>query len=302
MKTYYQILIILFVLFSFIIVKDDIQILLNNKNFNTNKSSSVNLSTKFNSPVQQEPSKLKPDTPGALRVVDNLLNINSNKVELSAKNIVAITNKYRKENGDLTPLVEQNKLNLSAEKKLQDMFNNQYFEHESPSGLGVGDLGEQNGYNYILIGENLAMGNFNNDTSLVNAWMASPGHRENILNKNYIDIGVAVGRGIYNGQKTWMAVQHFGTPQSVCPAIDKVRLGIINLNQNKILEMTKELSVRQDKIKGRMSYEGSTINEQIDIYNLLVNSYNNLINQTKKETEIYNNQVKEFNLCLLNYQ
>jgi len=300
MKTFYQILIIIFVLISLFILKEDIRQVIDN-NFLSDKSEGNEiLPTEFTS-KKEEPLKLKMDTPGPLRVVDKFLSINENVV-LSRDNIINITNKYREENGSLNSLKMDNNLNESAREKMEDMFQNQYFEHNSPDGVGVGDLGEQVGYDYILIGENLAIGNFNNDLALVDAWMNSPGHRANILNKNYVDIGVAVGQGFFNGKKIWMAVSHFGTPQNVCPGIDKVLLGNINLNQSLILEMMNELSLRRENIDKGAFYEGSTINEQIDLYNQLVNSYNDLILSTREKTEIYNNQVKTFNTCILLYQ
>ena len=52
------------------------------------------------------------------------------------------------------------------------------------------------------------------------AWMNSPGHRANILNPHFQEIGVAVGKGMYEGHETWIAVQSFGMPLSACPASD----------------------------------------------------------------------------------
>jgi uncharacterized protein YkwD len=92
------------------------------------------------------------------------------------------------------------------------MFENQYFAHESPTGEKVSDLAKKFGYDFLLIGENLAMGNFSSDEDLVLAWMESPGHRENILNEKYQEIGVAVKKGIFEGKEVWIAVQHFGLP------------------------------------------------------------------------------------------
>ena len=62
------------------------------------------------------------DTPGPLIVSDNFLTSNIANIDLSSKHVIEITNKYRKENGDMPGLIENQKLNFSAEKKLQDMF------------------------------------------------------------------------------------------------------------------------------------------------------------------------------------
>jgi uncharacterized protein YkwD len=297
MKTFYQILIIIFILFSLFILRDDVKSVLNNISSRLDIDVSEVTNIKNNKEIQLEG---KTETPGALRVLDNY--INDDNTKLSKDNVIVLTNKARNENGQLPSLLENNKLNLSAQKKLQDMFNGQYFEHISPSNVSVGDLGDQVGYEYILIGENLALGNFEDDLALVDAWMASPGHRANILNGNYTEIGVAVGKGVYEGKNVWMAVQHFGAPKSVCPTVDKVLQGIIGLNQDKIVEMEQELDIRREKIDEKVLYEGSTYFEQVEKYNSLVNIYNNLIKETKEKIDEYNNQIRTFNSCISSKQ
>ena len=299
MRIFYQILIIFFVVGSLFIVKDDFKSAIENISSYFNKSNDSPIIELTDKKEVQLPSKI--DVPGALRVVDNLLSLNSN-IKLSKDNVIIFTNQNRKENGNLSALVENQKLNLSAEKKLEDMFANQYFEHISPSEIGVADLSNQVGYEYILIGENLAMGNFKDDKSLVDAWMASEGHRANILNKHYTEIGVAVGKGVFEGKNIWMAVQHFGTPRSVCPPIDQVLFGVINLNLNQIQEMENNLILRLDSINKRVLYEGSTYHEQVNEYNSLINIYNNLIKDIKQKINDYNNQIRAFNFCLLSNQ
>jgi uncharacterized protein YkwD len=294
-KLSYPIFVILFVIVSLFILKDDFLLAVNKASLYFNKSDTTQV-TKIKDTKETELAG-KIQTPGALRVFGMYLSSND-KIKLSKDNIINLTNKARKDNGDLQPLTENPKLDLSAEKKLEDMFNKQYFEHISRAKISVGDLGDQVGYEYILIGENLALGNFKDDGALVDAWMASPGHRENILNKHYLDIGVAVGKGIYEGKSVWMAVQHFGTPKSICPTVDKVLYGVISLNQDKIKEMEQDLVTRKENIKKGIIYEGSTYFEQVDKYNSLLNLYNNLIVETKNKVEEYNNQIKAFNLCL----
>jgi len=241
----------------------------------------------------------KEDLPGALRVIDSIVTSND---KLSKAGVITYTNKYRKENGDLVQLVENNKLDLSAQKKLQDMFAKQYFEHTSPSGVGISELGNQAGYEYILIGENLAMGNFKNDQALVDAWMASPGHRANILNKHYTEIGVAVGKGVFEGRNVWMAVQHFGAPSNLCSSTDKNLLDEIKLNQGAIQKMENDLTSKKAQIDKKGVYEGTAYIEQVNQYNNLINIYNNLVIDTKVEINNYNNQINIFNSCVVNNQ
>lgn len=242
------------------------------------------------------------DMPGALKVVTGILGANNQSENLSKEKIIELTNKYRLENSNLQALKENNKLNLSAEKKLQDMFSKQYFEHISPSGIGVADLSLEANYEYLLVGENLAMGDFKDNASLVEAWIKSKGHRENIINNNYQDIGVAVGQGNYNGQKIWMAVQHFGLSQKACPIIDKNLLNTINLKQNILNEMEANLKLRKEMIARGVMYEGNNYQEQVKIYNSLIDPHNNLLREVKQKIINYNHQVELYNDCLSKYQ
>lgn len=236
--------------------------------------------------------------PEPLRVIDPLITGTINNKTLTRDGIINSTNVFRKENNDLPALKENKLLNLSAEKKVKDMFEGQYFEHNSPKGKGVGDLGSEVGYEYLLIGENLALGNFKDNYDLVKAWMDSPGHRENILNSKYTEIGVAVGQGKYDGRNVWMAVQHFGAPRSLCPTIEKTLDAMISLNQKKLDEYQKELDLSKNNIDSGGVIGGKTTNEQINDYNTLAGSYNSLLQKLKFQIEEYNMQVIKFNACI----
>jgi uncharacterized protein YkwD len=236
--------------------------------------------------------------PGALIVSDNYLTSNIKNIKLTKEKVIELTNIQRALNGNLPSLKENSKLYFSAEKKLQDMFMKGYFEHISPDGVGVSDLGTQVGYEYIIIGENLALGNFKDDQSLVDAWMASPGHRANILNNKYSDIGVSVGKGMYKGNSVWMAVQHFALPKTACPIIDEVLRGLIDLEQKNIKQMEVELASKKIMIDSGAISRGVTTSGQINDYNVLVSEYNKLILDIKNKTNIYNTQVRDFNNCL----
>ena len=130
--------------------------------------------------------------------------------------IISETNLQRQENGDLPALKENTDLDETASAKAADIFKNQYFEHVSPSGVDPGKLVESYGYDYIVEGENLILGNFSSEKEVVADWMASPGHRANILNNRYTEIGVAIVKGTYKGEESWVGVQEFGLPLSTC--------------------------------------------------------------------------------------
>ena len=206
-----------------------------------------------------------------------------------------------RQNNNLPALREEEKLDKAALKKARDIFEKQYFDHVSPSGKGPQDLAEEVGYHFVAIGENLAMGNFANDKELLEAWMASPGHRENILSKKFAEIGVAVLQGEYQGKRVWVAVQEFGTPLSDCPAVDAKLKKTIESNTEKITSLSSVLEAKKEEI-ARLRRQDETLSEKIDEYNALVEEYNALVAKTKKQVEIYNSQVSSFNECVKKYQ
>lgn len=140
------------------------------------------------------------------------------QAQLDAKGVIADTNKERATHGNLPALKENATLDDIATLRLDDMFKHQYFSHFSPTGESALTVASSVGYNHIALGENLAEGMFKGDQGLLDAWMASPGHRANILDTHYTEIGVAVRRGMFQGHEVWIAVQEFGKPASACPA------------------------------------------------------------------------------------
>lgn len=235
-------------------------------------------------------------TPGPLRSATDFLGVTKPNT-LSASTVIVLTNKERAQNGNLPELKENKTLDATAAIKLQDMFAQQYFEHISPKGVGVKNLADNAGYRYILIGENLALG-YDDNATLLAAWMASPGHRANILNSKYTEIGVAVGHGMFNGHDTWLAVQHFGLPSSACPSTDEVLNGVIEANQAHLDTMAADLAVRREHIKSGAVYDGMSTNEQITAYNTLVAQYNALVAEIKQQIATYNGGVEAHNACI----
>ncbi len=211
--------------------------------------------------------------------------------------VIKWTNEQRKQYG-LPSLTENSELNAMAEAKVDDMFLNQYFAHVSPLGAGMENLAEDFGYEFIIIGENLALGNYKNDEALVQAWMASIGHRENILNNRYQEIGISVKKGVYEGKTTWLAVQHFGLALDTCSSPNEKLKSQIEINQNKIENLQKSLTDLQNEIQAMKPKRGSLYFQKIEEYNNLVAEYNNLVEATKILIYQYNNEVKLFNQCV----
>ncbi|MFH1456713.1 MAG: CAP domain-containing protein [Patescibacteria group bacterium] len=127
---------------------------------------------------------------------------------ITTNRIIELTNKERAEL-NLQELRQSEVLNQAATLKLNDMFKYNYFAHTSPQGVKPWNwFGEAN-YNYTYAGENLAM-DFLEAEDAVQAWMDSETHRDNIMSKNYDEIGIAVGIGEIDGHKTTVVVQLFG--------------------------------------------------------------------------------------------
>lgn len=123
--------------------------------------------------------------------------------------IIRLTNEKRAENG-LLALKSSEVLSLAAQAKAADMINKGYWAHVAPDGTQPWKFFVDAGYRYKYAGENLAR-DFSDPASTVNAWMASPSHRENLLSDKYREIGVAVIEGNMGGVDTTIVVQLFGT-------------------------------------------------------------------------------------------
>jgi uncharacterized protein YkwD len=116
-------------------------------------------------------------------------------------------------NQGLQPLVMSEKLNQVAYGHSYDMAMSDYFSHTGLDGSSPQDRATKAGYRYSRFGENIAAG-YVTPQEVVDAWMTSPGHRANILNPNYKEIGVgyfylAEDTGNVNYSYYW--TQNFGT-------------------------------------------------------------------------------------------
>lgn len=129
--------------------------------------------------------------------------------------VFSLTNSSRIEYS-LKALTVNSQLTKAAQNKANDMLAKQYFAHVSPDGHNPWYWIKNTGYNYLAAGENLAV-DFTQAESVETAWMNSPGHRANILNPNFEEIGVGISHGTFEGHDTIFVVQMFGTPAS--PAV-----------------------------------------------------------------------------------
>ncbi|KRQ87813.1 Cysteine-rich secretory protein family protein [Caloramator mitchellensis] len=116
------------------------------------------------------------------------------------KEVVRLVNIERAKAG-LKPLKENTYLSKVARIKSQDMINKGYFSHYSPTYGSPFNMMKKFGIKYIAAGENIAMGQ-RTPREVMNAWMASAGHRRNILNPTFTQIGVGVAKSA-SGRIYW---------------------------------------------------------------------------------------------------
>jgi len=217
---------------------------------------------------------------------------------ISIEEIIALTNKARLEaDPNLLPLVANEMLHNSAQAKVDDMIEKNYFEHETPEGYSLEYFVDNAHYEYISIAENLASGDFASAHELVDAWMSSPGHRENILRPEMRDLGVAIVYSNFQGNMQYVAVQHFGRPKSDCQEASITLQSRIQEDEATIQKLATTIALQQEIIENK----NSTTNEKtnaLNTYNTLVDQYNALSKQIQYNIEFYNKQVRAFNACI----
>lgn len=128
-----------------------------------------------------------------------------------ASEVIALVNEERVDAG-CPELVPNEQLTRAAQAHSQDMAENSFLDHTGSDGSNPADRVQEAGYRFRIVAENVAAGPPNAQIA-VDGWMASPGHRENILNCDLQETGVSVvenpedpaGYGLYWTQK-------FGTP------------------------------------------------------------------------------------------
>lgn len=143
-----------------------------------------------------------------------MLNQSSNTLgvatDITVDKLYELTNQQRSTFG-LGTLTYNDQLADAARQKAADMFAKNYWAHFGPNGETPWNFITSAGYKYEYAGENLAK-NFLFSDGVVQAWMDSPSHRENMLKSDYTDVGFAVVNGQLNGEDTTLVVQMFGKP------------------------------------------------------------------------------------------
>ncbi|MCU6041892.1 sporulation protein [Clostridioides difficile] len=163
----------------------------------SNKPEDNNNSGSTDKPDNNKPESNKPEdnnNSDSTNKPDDNNNSGSTSESFSAyqKKVVDLVNIERAKAG-LNPLTLDSSISNVATKKSQDMIDNNYFSHNSPTYGSPFDMLKKFGISYKTAGENIAMGQ-KTPKEVVNAWMNSEGHRKNIMNPNFSKIGVGVAQ------------------------------------------------------------------------------------------------------------
>lgn len=140
--------------------------------------------------------------------------------DISAQTLLLLTNQRRQEQ-KLTPLTLNKQLSSAASRKAADMFAKNYWAHNAPDGNTPWFFIKESEYDYVYAGENLARG-FTKSDEIVEAWMKSPSHRDNLLSQNYEEVGFSTAQGKLLGEETTLVVAMFGSKNTAALAKNRV--------------------------------------------------------------------------------
>ncbi|MCU1348403.1 MAG: hypothetical protein JWO56_1433 [Acidobacteria bacterium] len=133
--------------------------------------------------------------------------------DITKQSVLDGMNAHRAERG-LPPLRIDPRIDAAAGDRMHDMEDLGYWSHESPDGRSPFLWLRPHGYPYSFAGENLACG-FETSEVLVDAWMESKGHRDNIMSASYTDCGIAIIDGSTTGRAAGKSiVVMFGRQQN----------------------------------------------------------------------------------------
>ncbi|WP_368491086.1 CAP domain-containing protein [Clostridium sp. BJN0013] len=175
------------------------------ENICKNNTSTTKPSTNNNQTSTTKPAENNGQTSTTPKPAEN--SGQASTIDAEANEVIRLVNVERSKNG-LSPLNANAELSKVATAKAQDMIDNSYFSHTSPTYGSPFDMMKKFGISYTAAGENIAYGQ-KNAAEVMNSWMNSPGHRANILNSNFTEIGVGVAKD-KNGTPYW--VQMFINP------------------------------------------------------------------------------------------
>lgn len=134
---------------------------------------------------------------------NRIVNINTKteeKIGTSEESLILDLVNIERSKVGLNPLKLDSLLSSTAQLKSKDMADKNYFSHTSPTYGSPFDMMKSFGVKYSYAGENIAQGH-SSAKNVMDAWMKSPGHRENILSPNFAKLGL--GYIVKNGTTYW---------------------------------------------------------------------------------------------------
>ncbi|MEO5927266.1 MAG: CAP domain-containing protein [Patescibacteria group bacterium] len=132
---------------------------------------------------------------------------------ITTDRIIALTNAAR-QNLSLPVLAVNARLAAAARAKAEDMAINQYFAHTSPAGVTPWNWIKSAGYAYRTSAENLAV-HFSEAEDVQAGWMQSAGHKKNIIDPRFTEIGVGIATADFEGAASTFVVEMFGQPKTI---------------------------------------------------------------------------------------
>jgi len=171
----------------------------------------------------------------AMVILVSLLFIPNLVFAISASELVAEINAERASRG-LSVLLEDSRLDKAGENKSRALRDRGLLEHTKTAEGVPWSYVAETGYEYSSAGENLAVA-VDGDFNVLEDWLQSSAHRENVLNKNYVNIGVGITKGTFGGTSAEYVVAYFATPKQS----DNLHKSEISGNTDTRIEIMKRL-------------------------------------------------------------
>ena len=196
---------------------------------------------------------------------------------LDAMEVVRLTNEERVKI-NLPELEINDVLNASANDKALDMLDRDYWSHDAPDGTKPWDFIIKQGYEYAYAAENLARG-YQTPSEVVQGLMESPGHRENILDSNYTQIGIAAVPGNLEGEDTILVVQMFASEAPKRDPNYKAPVNQTSLSINEVLSYRDNIrNIKPSWERARGRFPDDRINFLIDSFTRQLSFLDTIIN------------------------
>lgn len=192
------------------------------------------------------------------------------------------------------PLLTRNTLlDNAAQLKGEDMSTRGYFSHNSPDGITPWYWLDKVGYVFMYAGENLAV-NFFESKEVQSAWLNSPTHKDNLLNSNFKEIGIATVEGIYKNTPTIFVVQMFGSPASAKVAT-KIKTATTTTQQEEKTSITSSVVAADtvSEVKGdsntKIAMSTTAVKKEVVVQKIIETPELIIVKNTDEELE--NSQV-----------